>query len=166
MNNAAPKTPGVIAPPPLIAVGWFVAGLLAERAVPLPRPGARPLGLILGAGAALLAGWAVQTMRGANTPLSPYEPATVLVTQGPFRLTRNPIYLGGTLLYAGLALLLDRIGPLLLLPGLLITLGRGVIEREERYLVERFGEEYQRYQEDVPRWLPRCRPAMVLGSSS
>jgi len=80
--------------------------------------------------------------------------STSLVTQGPFRLTRNPIYLGGTLLYPGLALLLDRIGPLLLPPTLLTTLQRAVIEREEGYLLERFGEDYQRYQEEVPRWLP------------
>lgn len=93
-------------------------------------------------------------MRNAKTPVSPYEPSVGLVTEGPFRFTRNPIYLGGTLLYAGLALLIGRIGPLLLLPALLATLNRGVIEREERYLAQRFGEGYRTYQEAVPRWLP------------
>lgn len=103
---------------------------------------------------ALLVAWAIGKMRSARTPVSPFESSTRLVTEGPFRFTRNPIYLGGTLSYAGLALLLDRLGPLMLLPGLLATLRRGVIEREERFLQRKFGESYREYQHAVPRWLP------------
>ena len=154
MSNPAPDVPGVIAPPPLVALAWFAGGLLVERAAPVPRLHARGLGLPLVIGGALLAGWAIGTMRSAKTPVSPFEPSTELVTEGPFRFTRNPIYLGGMLFYGGLALLLDRLGPLLLLPGLLATLKRGVIEREERFLAQKFGDRYREYQAAVPRWLP------------
>lgn len=154
MSNGSKDLPGVIAPPPLIDLAWFAAGLLLDRSLPVPRLHARPLGVPLVLGGALLAGWAIATMRSARTTISPYEPSTELVTEGPFRFSRNPIYLGGTLIYAGLALLLDRVGPVLLLPGLLATIGSGVIEREERFLERRFGDRYRDYQRVVPRWLP------------
>jgi protein-S-isoprenylcysteine O-methyltransferase Ste14 len=154
LNNPTSDIPGVIAPPPLIDLAWFLGGVLVERAVPLPRLRSRTLGVPLVVGGAVLAGWAVATMRSAKTPLSPYESPAHLVTEGPFRFTRNPIYLGGILVYAGVALLLGRLGPLVGLPGLLTTLRRGVIEREELFLQRKFGEEYREYQLAVPRWLP------------
>jgi protein-S-isoprenylcysteine O-methyltransferase Ste14 len=92
-------------------------------------------------------------MLRAKTTLNPAGPASTLVTGGPFRFTRNPIYLGDTLMYLGLALLFGRRGPLLLLPGVLAALDRGVIRREERYLERRFGRQYRAYRARVRRWL-------------
>jgi len=68
-------------------------------------------------------------------------------------VTRNPIYIGFTLLYFGIAILATSIWMLLLLVPLLIVLQRGVVEREEAYLETKFGEAYEKYQARVPRWL-------------
>ncbi len=83
----------------------------------------------------------------------PTEPTTMLVTDGPFRFTRNPVYLGMTMAYAGLAMMSRRLGPLLTLPGVLTLVQSGVVKRGERYLARKFGEAYKRYQAAVPQWL-------------
>ncbi|MGH2351337.1 MAG: methyltransferase family protein [Chloroflexota bacterium] len=155
--SAAPDVAGVIAPPPLLYAAGFGAGLLADLALPSHRlslPLRRVTGLPLLAGGILLAGWAIRTMRHAGTPVPPTEPATALVTEGPFRFTRNPVYLGAALCYAGLALLLNRLWSLALLPAVLAIVQGGVVLREERYLERRFGAPYRRYRDRVPRWLP------------
>lgn len=104
-------------------------------------------------GGMALAGWFFTTMRNAGTPLDPREPPTTLVEEGPFALTRNPGYLGLALLYAGISLVAGRRWSLLFLPGVLVTVDRGVIEREEEYLQERFGSRYALYRSRVHRWL-------------
>jgi protein-S-isoprenylcysteine O-methyltransferase Ste14 len=73
--------------------------------------------------------------------------------EGPFRHTRNPGYLSLTMIYAGLASLANALWAILLLPAALLVIQRGVIEREERYLERRFGEEYLRYKARVRRWI-------------
>ena len=83
----------------------------------------------------------------------PGRPATTLVTNGPYRVTRNPIYIGFILLYFGIAILATSVWMLLLLVPLLIVLQRGVVEREETYLDAKFGEEYGKYKARAPRWL-------------
>ncbi len=159
MNDASRDIPGVIAPPPLIYLAGLALGLVAGRLWPLrlvPNP-LRPRRWWLGGGLALgglgLAGWAVRTMYQAGTHPEPYRPATELVTTGPFRLCRNPIYLGFTLTYLGLALLLDALWCLLLLPAVLVVMVHGVIAREEAYLERRFGQRYRAYRARVRRWL-------------
>jgi protein-S-isoprenylcysteine O-methyltransferase Ste14 len=147
---------GVIAPPPLIFGGAVALGLLAQAVKPLPltpRALGRPLGALLSVGAILLGGWAARTMRQAGTPLEPWEPSTALVTAGPYRFSRNPIYLAMTLLGAGIALLTNA--GWVLAGGLAAALvvEKGVIEREERYLQSRFGERYAAYRARVRRWL-------------
>ena len=92
-------------------------------------------------------------MRRADTPISPEEPVSSLVTDGPFRYTRNPGYLGIAMTYAGLASLANALWAILLLPATLFVIQRGVIEREERYLERKFGEEYLRYKARVRRWI-------------
>ncbi|HEU0116712.1 MAG TPA: isoprenylcysteine carboxylmethyltransferase family protein [Thermomicrobiales bacterium] len=147
---------GVIAPPPLIYAGAVVLGLLAQRAKPLPlapRALARPLGALLAAGALLLGGWAAGTMRRAGTPLAPREPSTALVTAGPYRFSRNPIYLAMTLLGAGIALLTNAAWALAAALAAAGIVDTGVIEREERYLQRRFGQPYADYRARVRRWL-------------
>ena len=76
-----------------------------------------------------------------------------LVVEGPYRFTRNPIYIGFVLVYLGFAIVLTSIWLLLLLIPVLFILQRGVVEREEAYLAGKFGEAYWKYQARVPRWL-------------
>ena len=148
--------PGVIAPPPFIYTGALAAGLLANRRFRfhfLPRPLARTLGplLILGGFAAMLLG--SRELRRAETNVDPYKPTTTLVAGGPYRFTRNPIYVGFTLTYLGISALANALLPVLLLPAVQQLMRRGVIEREERYLERKFGDEYLRYKGRVRRWI-------------
>jgi len=100
-----------------------------------------------------LAAFSVRTFTRAGADVVPGRPATTLVTNGPYRVTRNPIYIGFILLYFGIAILATSVWMLLLLVPLLIVLQRGVVEREETYLDAKFGEEYGKYKARVPRWL-------------
>ncbi len=147
---------GVVAPPPLIYLGSLIFGLLLNRRFPiafLPRPIARGLGWPLVGGGVLLLGWFEWVMRHAGTPTNPYKPVSRIVTEGPFRYTRNPAYLSMTMIYAGVAALANALWPFLLLPVALLVMRRGVIEREERYLERTFGEEYRVYKARVRRWV-------------
>jgi protein-S-isoprenylcysteine O-methyltransferase Ste14 len=83
----------------------------------------------------------------------PGQLSTALVVEGPYKVTRNPIYIGFVLAYFGLAIMLTSVWVLLLLIPVLIVLQRGVVEREETYLERQFGETYRKYQARVPRWL-------------
>jgi|ERR671913_1469683 protein-S-isoprenylcysteine O-methyltransferase Ste14 len=148
--------PGIVAPPPLIYLGALIFGLLLNRRLPigfLPRGIARGLGWsLLGAGALLL-GWFEWAMWQADTSSNPYKPVKHIATEGPFRYTRNPGYLAMTMIYAGIASLANALWAILLLPGALLVIQRGVIEREERYLERKFGEEYLSYKARVRRWI-------------
>jgi protein-S-isoprenylcysteine O-methyltransferase Ste14 len=89
----------------------------------------------------------------AGTSAKPWRPATALVLTGPYRFTRNPMYLGFTLLYLGITLWVNSVWPLLILPVVVVVMDRGVIAREEAYLEARFGEEHRRYKARVRRWV-------------
>jgi protein-S-isoprenylcysteine O-methyltransferase Ste14 len=148
--------PGVITPPPLIYAGALAAGLLANRRLRLPflpRRLARTLGPLLTLGGFAVGLLGFREMRRAGTSVDPYEPATAVVTEGPYRFTRNPMYLGFTLQYVGISALFNALLPILLLPAVHQLMRRGVIEREERYLESKFGEEYLQYKESVRRWI-------------
>src|SRR5688572_16371575 len=84
---------------------------------------------------------------------SPSQPTTVIATTGPYRWTRNPMYLGMALVYAGLAIGFDAPIAFALLPLVLIAIQTQVIGREERYLEAKFGDDYRRYKAEVRRWL-------------
>ena len=148
--------PGVVAPPPLIYAGALAAGLLANALYPvgfLPRGVSRALGwpmVLLGLAIGLLG---FREIKRAETNVDPYKPTTAIVAAGPYRYTRNPIYVGMTLLYGGISALANALLPILLLPAVLAVMRRGVIEREERYLERKFGDEYLRYKRRVRRWL-------------
>jgi protein-S-isoprenylcysteine O-methyltransferase Ste14 len=155
MGTSKVSGPDVIAPPPLLYAGPLLGGLLLDRLVRLPPV---PRGLRLPAeGAALLGGvaltgWFVGTMRAAGTSIDVRRAPSRLVVDGPFRFTRNPGYVALSLVYCGVSLLAGGRWPLVLLPGVLATVDRGVIQREERYLRRRFGEEYDRYRRRDRRW--------------
>ena len=156
MATEGQDTAGVIAPPPAIFGGALALGVLAQRLRPLPlapRRLARPFGALLALGGLALGGWAVWTFRQADTPVEPWEPATTLVSDGPFRFSRNPIYLAMTLLGAAVALLTNAAWVLATTLTAAGIVEKGVIEREERYLARRFGQPYADYRASVRRWL-------------
>ena len=91
--------------------------------------------------------------RRLGTNVRPSQPATKIATTGPYRWTRNPMYLGMALIYAGLAIGFDGPIAFALLPLVLIAIQARVIAREERYLEAKFGDDYRRYRAKVRRWL-------------
>jgi protein-S-isoprenylcysteine O-methyltransferase Ste14 len=160
MNETDPQTArdtaGVVAPPPLIylaglAIGFGLEALLPGASVPgvLRWVGG---GLLVVAGAALLA-WFNTAFTRKGTPAEPWKPTTAIVTTGPYRLTRNPAYLGMALLFIGIALLAGALWVLVPLPVVLVVIDRAVIGREERYLERKFGGEYLDYKGTVRRWV-------------
>jgi protein-S-isoprenylcysteine O-methyltransferase Ste14 len=142
--------------PPLLYAVPLGTGVALDAAVPLRIPG-RPATALLGgavaAAGALLAVSAARTFYDRGTTVLPHRPVSALVTDGPFRLTRNPMYVGMTGVYAGVALMAGTWWPLVLLPGVLVAVDRLVIAREEPYLARAFGAEYAAYRRRVRRWL-------------
>ncbi len=111
------------------------------------------VGWPLALAAALLAIWALWTMRSAGENPSVHKPTGTIVATGPYAFTRNPMYLSMTLLSFGIAFIFNTLWPVILLPVPLLVTQYGVIHREERYLERKFGEEYTRYRARVRRWL-------------
>jgi protein-S-isoprenylcysteine O-methyltransferase Ste14 len=152
--TATTDTPGVIAPPPLLYAGALAAALVVHWVWPLrildtmtPWLGLAVLALGL---AIAIAGR--RAMRAAATNVNPYRPSTAIVSSGPFRFTRNPLYVGLTLLYVGLTLAFNTWWGLILLPAILVVMHFGVVLREERYLEMKFGERYRQYRSTVRRY--------------
>ncbi len=155
-NSDGKDTAGVIAPPPVIYLAFLSIGFGADALWPaamLPQGpryaagiGAIVLGLVLGFSA-------FRQFRRHDTSVKPHEPSTALITAGPYRYSRNPIYLALSLLYAGIAIAADSPWILALLAPLLIVMHYGVINREERYLERKFADDYRRYRSSVRRWL-------------
>jgi protein-S-isoprenylcysteine O-methyltransferase Ste14 len=157
-----PPHAGVNFPPPFVYVAAFVAGLLLQRGWPLPITGldqGTARGAVLISGLVLflmflgLVASAFFTFGRARTTVIPNRPASALVASGPYRISRNPMYLGLAFGYTGLALLLNTWWPLFFLPLAVIAIDRLVIVREERYLASAFPQEYGAYRSRVRRWL-------------
>jgi protein-S-isoprenylcysteine O-methyltransferase Ste14 len=151
-----PDRTGIGFPPPLIYLAGFLAGVALELAFPVD---ALPLGVALAAGFAGFTLWlaldgnAMLHFRRAGTSMEVTTPVDALVTSGPYRFTRNPMYAGMALLYAGLALALGVIWALAFLPVVLVIVDRYVIPPEERFLEAKFGDEYRAYRARVRRWI-------------
>ena len=159
MGSAPDDRSGVRIFPPLIYLGGLFLGFLIHWRLPLPIVPAVLVGPLRLLGAfCLVAGlaltiWAVATFRRVGTTHHPAGPTTALAVGGPYRFTRNPMYLGLVFITAGVALLANALWPLILLPVVIVILRRAVIDREERYLTAKFGEEYLQYKARVRRWL-------------
>lgn len=152
----ASDTSGVRFPPPLLYVAGFLAGIALELAFPVDS---LPLAIALAAGGLGIGAWlaldgsAMSRFKQAGTSMVPMRPSTALVTSGPYRFTRNPMYVGMAFLYAGLAVATGVIWALAALPLVLVAVDRLVIAREEPYLEAMFGDEYRAYKRRVRRWL-------------
>jgi protein-S-isoprenylcysteine O-methyltransferase Ste14 len=147
---------GVFFPPPLLYVVFFAAGYFLDRVAPLPHPPtavARPLGAAFVLAFVALTFASFRHFWSAGTSIVPIRPTSALVVGGPYRFTRNPMYLALLLLYAGVSCLLGLVWPLLLGPPLVWVVHEWCIGPEERYLAEKFGDEYHRYRARVRRWL-------------
>jgi protein-S-isoprenylcysteine O-methyltransferase Ste14 len=125
--------------------------------MPLPFvPAGVPAGWLGGAvlvAAVALFAWAIATIMRAGSNVPTNRPTTSIVDTGPYRFTRNPIYVGMMLALVGLALAFDSLWPLVTLVPFALVIRYGVVAREEAYLERRFGEVYRRYRANVRRWL-------------
>ena len=149
-------TPGLPAPPPLVFLGGLLLGGVLEAFFPTDAPAwwVRVLVAVAGLGGGyLLAGRALRSFASVGTTPNPFEPSTAIATGGPYRFTRNPMYLGMALAYVGLAFAIGILWALAALPVVLLVIDRVIIKREERYLKARFGEQYLAYKRRVRRWL-------------
>lgn len=156
MVEPKPDSPGVIMFPPLLFSAVLLAGLAVHFVIPvrlLPALPARATGALILAASLALARSAKEAMRRAGTNIRPDQSSTAVVTDGPFRFTRNPLYIATTGLYLGFTLLVDTLWPLVLLVPLLVVVEWGIIRREERYLEAKFGDAYRGYRSRVRRWI-------------
>jgi len=156
MRNASPDTAQVLVLPPLVYGAAFIMGLLLHLLFPLPILSttlARGIGVVCVLVSLPLALATLRVLSRARTPVDPMKPTTALVTEGPFRYSRNPIYVALTLLYVGVALLINALWILLLVVPAVLVLRYGVIAREEAYLTRKFGDAYRQYTAQVRRWL-------------
>jgi len=142
--------------PPLAIGAPLVAGWLATTVWgdPIALGDWRvPLGWALVAFFVVWNGWALWLFGRQRTGLLPGQETRAIIKDGPFRVSRNPLYLGLLALYLGLALLASTVWGLVLFPAAVALLRWGAIEPEERYLHDRFGAEYDDYRRRVRRWL-------------
>lgn len=150
------KTSGIHFPPPFLYAAFFLLGLGLEKiapAVSLPRgPSLAVASVLLVPGFGLLF-WSLLLFFKARTSPLPMLPTTAVVKSGPYRWTRNPMYLAMLLIYTGVALWFDVFWAIIFVPVVIFLVGRLVIRKEERYLEEKFGEEYRQYKAEVGRWL-------------
>jgi len=142
--------------PPLLFAAPLGLALLAGRVLPLPLPGRSAttgvgIALVIGGVAFSLSGTA--TVLRHRTTVVPHRPVARLVTTGPFRVSRNPMYTGHVASCAGAALWAGSWWPLIALPLSMLATHRLVIAAEEDYLAERFGADYERYRSRVRRWI-------------
>lgn len=154
------RTAGVVVRPPLLFLGALAAGFVLDHLLPIPfnipQEGemlhrAIPATLALLGLALAFAG--IRNFMQAGTPVPTTQPTRSLVTTGIHRWTRNPIYLGMTILYIAIGVAVRSPWIVGLIAPVLLTIRYGVIAREERYLAEQFGEAYYDYAKKVRRWI-------------
>jgi len=141
--------------PPLVYLGSILLGLLLHLARPIPVL-SRGLGAGWGVPVILLAVGlfvsAVRTFKTAGTPVPGNQPTTTIVRRGPYRFSRNPIYLAFSLLQLGIAFWVNSLWLVITLLAAVAVMSLVVIPKEERYLSARFPSEYPPYKTSVRRW--------------
>ena len=139
---------------------YFLAGLTFQAGlhlfVPLAQvigPPFRYLGLIPIVGAVVVGGWAAGLFRKTGTTIKPFQPSTVLVLSGPYRLTRNPMYASMVGILLGSAILFGSVSPFAVIPAFMALIDVRFIRAEESDLERTFGSAYAEYRRKVRRWL-------------
>jgi protein-S-isoprenylcysteine O-methyltransferase Ste14 len=155
-----PRAPRVansgVVRPPLVVLVSLLAGAVLTVAWPLPffprvlRP---PVGSLLVAMAAAFFSYSIRQLRMSGTPVPGNKPTTVIARTGPYRFSRNPIYLAFFVFHLGLAILVNSLWLVATLIPTVAIIAVVVVPREERYLTERFGAAYLQYKASVRRWL-------------
>jgi protein-S-isoprenylcysteine O-methyltransferase Ste14 len=156
MSKINSDAPNVKIIPPLVYLAGIVIGFLANIWMPIkvvPNLVAWAVGGILIFCGAAFTGFALLKFRDVGTTVRPDRAASTLVIAGPYKITRNPMYLGLALVYLGIATAGQCVWALILLPVVLIIIQRGAIEPEEAFLEKRFGVDYISYREKVRRWI-------------
>jgi protein-S-isoprenylcysteine O-methyltransferase Ste14 len=155
--NAARATANLgLVRPPLVYLIALIAGIVMQMVMPIPfltRTLAMPLGALLVVIAMALFSYSVAKFRGAGTPVPARKPTTTIVRTGPYRFSRNPIYLAFSLFQLGIAIWIDSVWLLGTLVGAVALMHYVVIPREEQYLEREFGAQYLDYKASVRRWL-------------
>ena len=156
MSPKPHEGPGLPVHPPVLYLAGLLVGMGLNSLWPIaPVPGrwGSPVGVMLIVLGLTIMPPVLAGFRRAGTPFDAHRPASALVTEGPYRFSRNPAYLALTLWYLGLGLLLNNGWVLLLALPLVGVMHRWAIPREERHLEARFGDQYRRYKAAVRRWL-------------
>ena len=149
--------PDIVVLPPVLVGGTLLIGVLIHYALwtvtLLPTVLARVLGVAIFISAGILAHFAHLAMKRVGTNVLPTQPTLALATDGPYRFSRNPLYIAALGVYLGVTLWVNGLAPLLLMLPMTWLLHWGIVLREERYLKSKFGDAYQSYQIAVRRWL-------------
>jgi protein-S-isoprenylcysteine O-methyltransferase Ste14 len=155
-TQSSSDNPKVLILPPLLYGAALAAGFVLQWLAPRPILSSNARywagGVLLTVGV-LLAVWARRVMEQAGTNVNPTLPTTALVAAGPFRFSRNPLYVALTLVYVALALLANALWVLVLIVPVLFVTHYGVVRSEERYLEAKFGDAYRAYRSRVRRYL-------------
>ncbi|MCH7905377.1 MAG: isoprenylcysteine carboxylmethyltransferase family protein [Armatimonadetes bacterium] len=147
-------SPGVHVPPPFIFAAAFGLGLGLHRLFAWSLPAFLELpGIVLVVAGLGLMFVSVGVFWSRRTTIMPNKSATEFVVVGPYRFTRNPMYVGMSVAYVGLSFAFSPAWPLVLLPLAVFLVGRTVIAREEEYLLRTFGSSYEDYRSRVRRWI-------------
>ncbi len=159
MSGTPNDTAGVIAPPPLIALGALLVGLALDWLAPayiltvlMSWETRLPVGILLIVFGMLLAYGALLSFRRANTDANPYKPSMALATTGVYSYVRNPMYVALGLIVGGIGIALALDWTLVMLVAGALLIHFGVVLREERYLAAKFGAAYAQYCEAVSRY--------------
>ena len=156
MKTTATISPGVVVPPPVVYLAYFLATLLIDwrRPAPfLPTPVQYAAGSILVAASFAIVLIALREFRRAGTKFDVYKAATALVTEGVFKYSRNPGYVAVTLSYIGAAMIVDSVWILVgVLPAIHWTHKKAIL-REEAHLEDLFGDDFRAYKAAVRRWI-------------
>lgn len=151
-----PDKSGAITLPPFIYGGGFLIGMLIHFVFPvaiLRQPIAVAFGVFLIVISIPIVVFSMRALIRARTAIDVRKPTTTIVATGPYQFSRNPIYLAMTILYVGISLIINSVALLAMLIPIFFIMNWGVISREERYLEQKFGEEYKNYKNRVQRWL-------------
>ncbi len=149
--------PAVGFPPPFVYLGFLLLGFVVDRLAGFTHFDLgvwdEALGIALAVAGLVVVVAALRYFRREGEDPEPWTPSETMLADGVYRFSRNPMYLGVTLTYLGIAVFFGSLGALLLLPLAIATIRYFVIRREEAYLTRRFGQAYRDYCARVRRWI-------------